>query len=121
MKTLGIDLSADPAKTGACEVDWHAGTVVLLPRPTGDEDLVEAARTADLIAIDVPLGWPDHFIDALVEHREQTGWPPLATPPPSDRQPLRFRRTDTLLQSRGFLPLSVSSDRIGVAAMRGAR
>ena len=26
MRTLGIDLSADPAKTGACEVDWDVGT-----------------------------------------------------------------------------------------------
>lgn len=121
MRTLGIDLSADPGKTGACEVDWTTGTVTLLPRPTGDDQLVDAARRADMIAIDVPLGWPDPFIDALVAHRQQGRWPPLSSPPPADRTPLRFRRTDVVLQGHGSQPLSVSSDRIGVAAMRGAR
>lgn len=121
MKTLGIDLSADPAKTGACAVDWEAGTVTLLPRPTNDRQLVQATQDAAVVAIDVPLGWPDPFIDALIEHRDRTGWPPLGTSPPADRTPLRFRRTDVVLQSRGSRPLSVSTDRIGVAAMRGAR
>lgn len=68
MRTLGIDLSADPGKTG-----------------------------------------------------EMERWPPMAYPPPADRAPLRFRRTDIILQDPGSRPLSVSSDRIGVAAMRGAR
>jgi hypothetical protein len=47
VRTFGIDLSADPAHTGA--------------------------------AIDVPLGWPDQFVDAVVAHRERSGWPPTAT------------------------------------------
>lgn len=116
MRTLGIDLSANPAKTGACEVTWDTGVVTFLHRPTTDEQLVEAAQRADLTAIDVPLGWPDGFIDAVVAHRDRTGWPPIGTAPPEDRIPLRYRTTDLLTRTGGSQPLSVSSDLIGVAA-----
>ncbi len=87
MRTLGIDLSANPAKTGGCEVEWDTGAVAFLDRPTEDEQVVEAAQRADLTAIDVPLGWPDGFIDAVVAHRDRTGWPPMDTAPPEDRIP----------------------------------
>src|SRR3546814_11488121 len=46
----------NPAKTGACEVDWIAGTVTPLDRPTSDEQLVEAVLRVAMAAIDVPLG-----------------------------------------------------------------
>ena len=121
MRTLGIDLSANPAKTGACEVDWDTGAITFLDRPTSDEQLVEAVQRADLTAIDVPLGWPDGFIDAVVAHRDHTGWPPIGTAPPEDRIALRYRTTDLVTRTGGSRPLSVSSDLIGVAAMRGAR
>lgn len=121
MKTLGIDLSADPSRTGACEVDWSAGTVSLMgPGPT-DDALVAAAVAADMTAIDVPLGWPDGFVDAVVAHHQGKGWPPSSVAPPLDRLPLRYRLTDRVVMAGGGRPLSVSSDLIGVAAMRGAR
>ena len=121
MKTLGIDLSADPARTGACEIDWSAGTVSFLGPAATDDVLVGAAVSSDMTAIDVPLGWPDAFVDAVVAHRHGEGWPPASVAPPLDRVPLRYRLTDRLLMARGGRPLSVSSDLIGVAAMRGAR
>lgn len=121
MRTLGVDLSANPAKTGACLIDWEAVTVDLLPRPTEDDAILAAAREADMVALDVPLGWPDGFVQAVVAHHAGTGWPPVAYPPPGDRLPLRYRATDLAVRARGGAPLSVSSDLIGVAAMRGAR
>jgi predicted nuclease with RNAse H fold len=121
VRTFGVDLSADPAKTGACLIDWDACTVAFLRRPTGDEALVTAALDADMIGIDVPLGWPDDFVDALVAHGDGTGWPPVGLKPPADRVSLSYRTTDLVARSSGARPLSVSSDRIGVAAMRGAR
>ena len=121
MKTLGVDLSANPAKTGVCEIDWTAGAVGLLARPATDEQIVAAARDADMIAFDVPLGWPNAFVEAIVAHHHRTGWPPAGTEPPADRIPLRYRTTDLVTRRTGAQPLSVSSDLIGVAAMRGAR
>src|SRR3546814_3004732 len=108
MRTLGIDLSANPAKTGACEVDWIAGTVTLLDRPTSDEQLVKAVLSVDMAAIDVPLGWPDEFIEAVVAHRDRRGWPPIAAEPPEERLPLRYRTTDLLTRISRPQPLSVS-------------
>lgn len=121
MRTLGIDLSANPANTGACSIDWDAGTVAFLARPATDDELVAAAVASDMTAIDVPLGWPDRFVEAIVAHHGMKGWPPVATPSPADRVPLRYRVTDLAAVAAGARPLSVSSDLIGVAAMRGAR
>lgn len=121
LKTFGIDLSADPSRTGACEIDWSSGTVSLLGPPATDEALVAAAVAADMTAIDVPLGWPDDFVEAVAAHHRRMGWPPAPVVPPADRVPLRYRLTDRVLMAGGGRPLSVSSDLIGVAAMRGAR
>lgn len=118
MRTLGVDLAADPARTAACVIDWSTGTVSLLPRPTSDDAIVEAVLAADLTGIDVPLGWPDAFVDALVAHREDGPWPTMATP--VDRHPMRFRITDIDAQGAGFRPLSVSTDLLGIPALRGA-
>ena len=121
MRTLGIDLSADPVKTGACEIDWSAGTVSLVGPAATDDVLVAAAVSSDMTAIDVPLGWPDEFVEAVVAHHGGMGWPPASVTPPLDRLPLRYRLTDRVVMAGGGRPLSVSSDLIGVAAMRGAR
>lgn len=114
--TLGIDLAADPRKTACCLVDWERHTVEVLPGSLPDEELVRQIMRSDVTAIDVPLGWPDRFVDAVVAHRDHRSWPAED----GDRVPLRFRRTDEVLRNRGIHPLSVSSDLIGVPAMRGA-
>jgi predicted nuclease with RNAse H fold len=121
MRTLGIDLSADPDKTAACQIDWVDGTIELLRRPMTDAKIVAAILGSDKTAIDVPLGWPDAFVDALVAHRDGAHWPSAAITSPSDREPMRYRVTDLIVRAGGAKPLSVSTDRIGVTAMRGAR
>lgn len=121
MKTLGIDLAASPEKTAGCLIDWTAGGVQLLTRPLEDEAIVEAARSVDLTGIDVPFGWPDDFVAAVAAHHDGGRWPPVELDAPEDRVTLRFRRTDLVVIESGIRPLSVSTDRIGVSAMRGAR
>jgi predicted nuclease with RNAse H fold len=121
MRTLGIDLSANPTKTGACAIDWSTGAVELVDRPATDDALVDAIVGADMTGIDVPLGWPDAFVDAITSHHNGAAWTVADVPPPGDREPLRFRTTDIVTRASGSLPLSVSTDRIGVAALRGAR
>jgi predicted nuclease with RNAse H fold len=121
VKTVGVDLAADPRRTAVCEIDWVSHAVRSSDRPGTDEVVVAAIVGADAAAIDVPPGWPDEFVDAVLAHRDGVSWPPAYLTPPSDREPLRFRATDRAVQALGGLPLSVSTDRIGVAAMRGAR
>jgi predicted nuclease with RNAse H fold len=73
VRTLGIDLSADSSRTGACLVDWERGTVEFLGRPASDDELVAAISSVDLAGIDVPLGWPESFVAAVVAHHTATG------------------------------------------------
>ena len=117
MITLGIDFAASPERTACCLIDWNTPTVRLLDRPMSDEELVERIAEASVVAIDVPLGWPTAFVEAVVAHHELNGWPPRT----DDRIDLRFRLTDRVIRESGAMPLSVSSERIGVAAMRAAR
>ena len=72
MRTLGIDLAAQPSDTAACVIDWldlDSGSVaaVAITRPrTGYSDcgeLLELMNGVDAIAIDAPFGWPE-FISA---------------------------------------------------------
>jgi len=121
MRTVGVDLAADPARTGLCEIDWATGTVACAPRPIDDDRIVAAVVAADMAGLDVPLGWPDAFVDALVAHRSGAGWPVASEEPAEGRRGLRFRVTDRRLQTGGIRPLSVATDFLGIVAMRGAR
>jgi hypothetical protein len=125
--TAGIDLAAQPANTGLCVVDWNAGCVVRVAvndPAAGDGELVEIITMAGMarVGIDAPFGWPDDFVEAVATHHAGGGWP---EPPAGDaarRLRLRLRRTDlAVAEATGRWPMSVSADRIAVAAMRCSR
>ncbi|MGH9245382.1 MAG: DUF429 domain-containing protein [Acidimicrobiales bacterium] len=119
MRTLGIDLAAQPRSTGACVVDWLAGRAeaTIVDGILDDDRLVARADEADVVGIDVPLGWPDAFVAGLASHHAGRQWPSEL----ADRLPLRYRRTDLVVAAvTGVRPLSVSSDLIAVCAFRGA-
>ncbi len=114
MKTLGIDLASAADKTAWCLLEWRGGeaAAVALGLGADDEQLVEAAQRADHVGVDAPCGWPRAFVQMLREPPRPMAWP-------ADRDALRFRETDHLVQQvTGLWPLSVSSDLIGVVAMR---
>lgn len=125
MRTVGIDLAAQPANTGVCVVDWTRGDVELVAANStagGDLELVDVmcAPGVAKVGIDTPLGWPDDFVDAVVAHHSGNRWPDT-TDAGDHRRRLRLRLTDTVVAaSTGRTPMSVSADRIAVAAMRGA-
>ena len=125
MRTVGIDLAAQPANTGWCVVDWDEGRVTdVATNRGGDDELVALACGEDvgLVGIDTPLGWPDAFVDAVAAHHDGRRWPDDAGDPDAHRRRLRLRRTDEIVgATTGRHPMSVSADRIAVAAMRGAR
>jgi predicted nuclease with RNAse H fold len=118
MRVLGIDLASLPDKTAGCLLEWNTGSGALaeLAKPLDDRRVTELARSADVVAIDAPLGWPIPFVGAVSSHARGDDWPN------STVRELSYRRTDMWVRSQvGRWPLSVSADRIGIVAFRAAR
>lgn len=123
MHTVGVDLAAQPANTGLCQIDWAAGAVVSVTGGVTDDVIVDAIcdPAVGRTGIDAPLGWPDAFVDAVAAHHRNAPWPGAGVDPDEDRRRLRLRHTDVVVAtSTGRQPMSVSADRIAVAAMRAA-
>jgi Protein of unknown function (DUF429) len=123
MRTLGIDLAAEPAGTAAFEISWGDGTAsgVLHPGGLDDRRLLTLIGSADKAGIDCPFGWPTPFVEAVVAHGDGAAWPGRGQAGSSHRRSLRYRLTDEVVRQRvGWWPLSVSTDLIGVPAMRCA-
>ena len=123
MVTLGIDLAAEPKKTGIAWMEWAHGNarVVELKVGASDNDLVDAMSNATKTGIDCPLGWPREFVAFIARHQDDH----VVVDPgvPADwRRRLSYRVTDLHVKATvpGIQGLSVSSDRIGVTTMRCA-
>src|SRR6185312_12819365 len=73
VRTLGIDLAAQPANTSACAIDWGPGTPVVSDLSSGLDDtaLLDAIDGADKVGIDAPFGWPDDFVRAVSAHQNR--------------------------------------------------
>lgn len=123
METLGIDLAAQPEKTGIARLQWTAGKARVTELHVGasDEMLIQAMATANKTGIDCPLGWPQEFVTFVLKHQDDhvVVEPGVAA---DWRRRLSYRATD--LHVKRTVPriqgLSVSSDRIGVTTMRCA-
>lgn len=124
MRTVGVDLAAEPANTAIAVIEWQspAARVVAAEIPGPDEAILRHAREADKVGIDCPLGWPDTFIEFLHAHQQHRVRLPDGVPSAGWRRSLAYRHTDEHVRSAlGLIPLSVATDRIGVTAMRAAR
>ena len=118
---IGIDLAAAPKKTYACVLSADDGVLRAHVHGGCDDDrLLGLAEGCEKVAIDSPFGWPREFVLALDAHRRFERWPaPDDGPPEVFRAALSFRATDrVVMQTRR--PLSVSTDKLGVTAMRCA-
>ena len=121
MIAVGIDLAAQPRDTAYCRIRaTKMGAGATLAVGLDDDALVGAFGMKT--GIDAPFGWPLPFVDAIVAHRDGREWPGRdADDPDAFRKRLRLRRTDLFVREHtGISPLSVSSEKIGVAAMRCA-
>ena len=120
--TLGIDLSSDPTRTAACTIAWRDGraTVGALEAGLDDADLHARIARVDaaggMTGIDAPFAWPVPFREALDAHARDGSFPAAYRDPR-----LQFRATDLFVAGIARRPLSVSTNLIGVTAMRCAR
>ncbi|MFR0355936.1 DUF429 domain-containing protein [Streptomyces sediminimaris] len=128
--TVGIDLAASARRTAVCRMEWtDRGTVTAeFAVASADEDLLALIRSADKTGLDCPLGWPSDFVATVLAHHQGLRLPPR--PRFEERadgraglDPLRFRLTDDLTWKATTTrpPLSVSTDLLGVVALRAAR
>lgn len=122
MITAGVDLSSQAAKTAACVIDWsdQRATVVELTLGVDDDSISALIARVDKLGIDVPLGWPIAFAEAVVGYSINGSWPIEYRH--IDNASYRYRRTDLWVwENLGTSPpLSVSADRISLPAMRAA-
>jgi hypothetical protein len=122
MLTVGVDLATQPAKTAVARIAWskNAAHVIGLETHGTDEVILNACQEADFVGIDAPFGWPDTFVAFVNQHREgfqvaQDGGSDIS------RRQMAYRLTDLVVAEEfGRWPLSVSTDRIGLTAMRAS-
>jgi len=114
MRLVGVDLASQPKRTSLAVIE--AGRVVMLISEATDDTIIEHATGAHGVGIDAPLGWPDAFVETITAHHGHESIPA------HDPRNLRLRRTDVITHERsGKQPLSVSTDLIGVVALRAIR
>lgn len=117
MITLGIDLSSQCDDTVACAIAWSDDGVPRFASPAmkcDDVRLHQLMDQATVTGIDAPFGWPKTFAAAVAEWTATT-W----TSEEPFRLSMRYRATDLAVHTETDLwPLSVSSDRIALPAMR---
>lgn len=116
---MGVDVASQPAGTAACGVRWEpsGATIEWVEGDVDDRRLAGIlAEPVAKIGLDVPLGWPDAFTEAVGRHQ---GGRAFGTAAP---ELLARRETDRWVRENvGQVPLSVSTDRIAYPAMRMAR
>jgi hypothetical protein len=127
LRFVGIDLATEANRTGVVIVTPDgASASASLPAHgfvADDRGLVELVDRGTVVGLDSPLGWPDDFVAAVTAHRMSARWPTFEHRSTDRiRESLRHRTTDLFVRALdlGSTPLSVSSDLIGVVAMRGA-
>jgi len=114
MAFLGIDLASRPERTAAVLLDRRGNMLEVRDAREGctDDILEELSAAAAGVGIDAPLGWPEAFREAVVERTACT-WT-LAY-----QREVSYRLTDLRIREQtGRWPLSVSTDRIALPAMR---
>lgn len=122
MLTIGVDLAAEPVRTAVATLEWGEGRAVVRALVLGasDDDVVTASRGATSIGIDCAFGWPLDFA-AFVSAHTRREIAPRTLAGRDWRRRLAYRETDRAAREvTGRWPLSVSTDRLGMTAMRCA-
>lgn len=123
-QTIGVDLAAQAARTSVCVIDWSTPRPVVQFRDDAREDvaLVELIGAGGRkVGLDCPLGWPDSFVATISAHHRRDELPPRERRA-GFLDPLIYRLTDDLTWKAAGTrpPLSVSTNLLGVVALRAA-
>lgn len=127
MKVAGVDLAAEADRTGLAILNVGEReslnaqmTIDELLLGADDDAIRDAIVQVGRTGIDVPLGWPQRFVEFVSDHASGH----LPAPVTTDREwrrGLALRETDRSVQRcAGVWPLSVATERIAYAAMRWA-
>jgi predicted nuclease with RNAse H fold len=131
VRTTGIDVASQDARTAICSIVWEGGTARIEPIEgpgASDEQIRHSIEISDRVGVDIPLGWPAAFVEAVSRHHRGEAW--IA---PTDRDgmaALRLRETDRWITANArrstephaqCRPMSVSTNLIAIPAMRMAR
>lgn len=121
-RTAGIDLSASDKTSAICTIRWkgYEGVAEIDDAHGTDERILEVILANERTGIDAPFGWPAPFVAAVAAHAKSRRWAGRGQSPEEFRRTLRLRRTDRVVSETGITPLSVSTEKIGVTAMRCA-
>jgi len=128
MRTVGVDLAAEAKGTALAVIEWQADAARLTSLHLGVADalIVDTARDIDKLGIDCALGWPDAFVQFVSAHASGHTLGTAVDGAAVDggmewRRTLAYRETDRRARAiTGRWPLSVSTDRLGLTAMRCA-
>ena len=115
--TAGVDLASRANHTGFCKIEWFANsaTVTSLTSSFDDDQLTDLVAGVTKLGIDVPLGWPIAFVEAVTMHSADGSWPRDYVH--SHNGAYRYRQTDIWAREVLGFPalLSVSTNLISIA------
>ncbi len=123
MLIAGLDLAAEPKGTALAVLDWEANRVKLvsLKLNVADQEIIDVTANAQKLGIDCALGWPTDFVDFLKLYSADSIAGLGFTGDIDWRRKLAHRETDREVHRvTGKWPLSVSTDRLGMTALRCA-
>ena len=122
MLVAGIDLAAEPKGTALALIEFKANIaeLVFLEQGLDDQALIDKTIKANKVGIDCAFGWPIEFAKFIAQNQDPKNKNPIDGGM-DFRRTLSFRETDRVIKElTGRWPLSVSTDRLGLTAMRCA-
>jgi hypothetical protein len=122
MISAGIDLAAEPKGTALALIEFTKDRAKLTYLEQGLEDqaLITNTINADKVGIDCAFGWPIKFSQFIRNHQDLEN-KDLIDGGMDFRRELSFRETDREIKKlTDRWPLSVSTDRLGLTAIRCA-
>ncbi len=123
MLIAGLDLAAEPKGSALATIDFGITKARLNSLQVGVDDqiILDTAPTIDKLGIDCALGWPIEFTNFLQAHKIGGSDSASFDGGMNFRRALAYRETDRATREViGRWPLSVSTDRLGMTAIRCA-